>query len=241
MQLVALVVERKLLPYVQYEIYGVGREVGVEAVCKPETVLLETEYVDFLVVEVSVQLHPHPGEAAAVKVVPYRSAYVGEAYVAEVVVDDELKVLVYRVNGNGVERRQHDRHYRLALMPGYGVPVESLLMGLVELLNRYHQYRRVNQHHCPLPPVAQQVYFLERLPKVGSRRYAAPHGVRLIGYAVRVVCVEGRERQRVFPYAYCQPRPPQNASRSGVARLCVGRRAVGLSCSTCWRVCRHVS
>lgn len=95
MKLVAPVVESQLLPYVQYEVNGIRSEVCVKAVGELEAVLLKTEHVDSLVVEIGVQLHSHAREAAPVQMIPHRSADMCEADVGEMVVNDQFQVFVY--------------------------------------------------------------------------------------------------------------------------------------------------
>ena len=74
MELVVLGLQTELFPDVKQVVEGIVGMTGLKRVAVLETVLLETEQVDVLTVEISVEFIARTCETALVKVMPYGSA-----------------------------------------------------------------------------------------------------------------------------------------------------------------------
>ena len=66
---------------------------GLEAVAELKAVLLETENVELLVVEIAIELVAMTSKAALVEMMPYGCHRVDELYIVEMVFDGPLDIL----------------------------------------------------------------------------------------------------------------------------------------------------
>ena len=68
MQLILHLVESQLLPYIENEIEGILGMLGIKRVEEFETVLLETENIQLLVVKINIELAVNAGETAMMQI-----------------------------------------------------------------------------------------------------------------------------------------------------------------------------
>ena len=204
--LVVLGLQRQLLPDVEKEVQSVVCVARIKGVAVLETVLGEAEHLQFLVVEIAVQLAARAYEAALVQVFPHGSHGTIHPHVGKMVVDNELKVLVDREECHGVELGQDVEHHPVGILLRERVAVESVGVWLAEHVDRHHEHGRIDHEHGPLEIHRWQLGGLECLAQVGRHGYSAPHGVGFECHSAslrpRLQC---RKRKRMAADAYCEP------------------------------------
>ena len=122
------------------------------------------------------------------------------------VVDDRLEVAVDGHEGDGIELGQHAADYLRIGLGGKAVAVESLGLGLVELLYRYN-HGGCRQHYLrSARRVREQLGLAERLAQVGCYRDAAPNGIGLVSHALDCRLVGYGKGERRVADAECHPR-----------------------------------
>ncbi len=164
----------------QQVIGGIVDGGGVEAVGEAEPVLVESEDVELVVVEIGIELSAGADVAAAHHVSPDGLHDMGQPHVGEVVGHDELQVAVDGEGHDGVEVGQHLVVDGACLVAGEGVVVERGERVFVEFLQGHEQRGRVDDEQRALVAAVEQVGRAERLAQVGSGRDAALGQERLV-------------------------------------------------------------
>ncbi len=94
---------------------------GIERVEEFETVLLETENVQLLVVEINIELAVNAGETAMMQIVPHRLHDRCEANILKVVFYHHLQILVDREYRYRIQFRLHSVENGIAVMAVEGM------------------------------------------------------------------------------------------------------------------------
>ena len=118
MQLVVLGIQLHLVPDVEQIVGGILGACGIEGVAEPEAVLLETEHLEAILVEIAVEFLAGAGETALVQMAPDGRDGRDEAHVLEMVIDDEPQVSVHGEDGHGIQVGQHVVEHGLLLLEG---------------------------------------------------------------------------------------------------------------------------
>ena len=130
----------ELLPDIEEEVEGIVGMTGLKRVAELETVLLETEQVEVLAVEIAVELVAMSCETALVKMAPYGCHRLDILHMVELVIDDVVQVFVDGKEADGLQVRQHVMaHDALFMSSGEGMIEERLDIFLLKLLDR-HQH-----------------------------------------------------------------------------------------------------
>ena len=153
---------------------------GLKGVTELEAVLLETEYIEMLVVEISIELIAVTCKAALMQMVPYRHHSMDKLNVVEAVVDGPLYLLDDSEQAYRLQIGQHIVvHDAFSRLHWQGVVEDGFHILFLKLLDR-HQYRwGVDQQLATADIGRQQFNALEGLSQVGRHRDAAPHDVGL--------------------------------------------------------------
>ena len=139
----------QLVPDVEQKVYGILGACRIIRVAELESVLLETEHLKSVLVEVSVEFLIRTGETALMQVTPDGRDGCDEPHVLKMVVNDESQVLVHREYRHRIQVRQHIVVHGIVLLTGEGVAVEGFYVFLVEVLHGYQQHFRVNGYTDP--------------------------------------------------------------------------------------------
>ena len=134
-------VELQLVPHVEQEEQRVVRVLCQEGVAELETVLLEGEHLQLLLVEIAVEFVTIARVAALMQVTPNGSHRHDDLHGREVVINHELQVSVHGEHSHGIQVGQHIEEHAILLVAGESVVVEFFHLILIEHLDRHHQHR----------------------------------------------------------------------------------------------------
>ena len=116
---------------------------GIERVEEFETVLLETENVQLLVVEINIELAVNAGETAMMQIVPHRLHDWCEADILEVVFYHHFQILVDREYRYRIQFRLHSVENGIAVMTVEGMLIEHIDILFMKFFDRNQQDRRI--------------------------------------------------------------------------------------------------
>ena len=139
MHLVLMGVENQMFPHVEKEIDGIHVTVCVEGVAELETVFVEADNVEALVVKIAIEFATIACETALVEMIPDRRTRHHHLHITEVVVDYQLQILVDTKYRHSIQSWQDIVHHDIVGMAAESMVEEILTGGLVELLDRDEQ------------------------------------------------------------------------------------------------------
>ena len=199
-QLVVLRLQAQLLPHIEQEVERIVGTTHLEGVAELKPVLLETEDVEVLLVEIAIQLMARASIAALMQMTPHGRDGCDDLHILEMVVNHQSQVLVHRKHSYRIEVGQHVKAHRVLLLLGEGATVHLVDILLVKQFHRHHQHVGVEHHPHSGWWVQQQVGCLKRLAQVGCHRYAALDDIRFVD-DVFLILRHLRKRHRTAPYA----------------------------------------
>ena len=202
MQLILHLVQSQLLPYVEDEIERILGMSRIERIEELEAVLVETEEVQLLVVEIGIELAVNARETALMQIVPHRLHDRSEAHIPEIIFHHHLEILVDREHSHYVESRLNTVEDGVGMMTGKGVLIEHAKVFFMEFLYRNQQDRRVDVDSHLLITTLQEIAFLESLTQVGCHGYAALHGIRLVNDLMLSFAVNYRKAECILAHSY---------------------------------------
>ena len=154
--LVVLCLQRQLFPTCQQIVECIVRIVDSKGITELETFLLEAEYLQSAVVEVTIQLLVLTRIAALVQMAPDGSHCGTIAHITKMVGNDATQVFLYGKQCHGIQVGQHGMHHLQLFIAGEGMMVECFALLFNEEVGRHHQCGGVDHHQYALKVVAQQ-------------------------------------------------------------------------------------
>ena len=174
----------------------------IERIEELEAVLVETEEIQLLVVEIGIELAMNARETALMQIMPHRLHDRSEAHIPEIILHYHLEILVDREHSHYVESRLDAVEDGVGMMTGKGVLIEHAKVFFMEFLYRNQQDRRVDVDSHLLITTLQEIAFLESLTQVGCHGYAALHGIRLVNDLMLSFAVNYRKAECVLAHSY---------------------------------------
>ena len=174
---------------------------GIKRVEEFETVLLETENVQFLVVEINIELAVNAGETAMMQIVPHRLHDRCEADILEVVFYHHFQILVDREYRYRIQFRLYSVENGIAVMTVEGMLIEHIDILFMKFFDRNQQDRRIEIYAYLLVSPLQESTLLESLTQVGCHRNTTLYCIRFIDELMLSFTVNYRKAEGVSAHA----------------------------------------
>ena len=114
-----------------------------EAIAEAKPFLVEAANIQFPTVEIPEEFFSYACETATMQIRPYRLHQRDEPHIAEMIVDDEFQVFIYRENGHGIEVCKDVAQDYIASESIESVVVKLGTRSLFKLFQGYEQHWRI--------------------------------------------------------------------------------------------------